>query len=87
MLLGATLLPVADVFSSETSFSCPNESEHKDKGDLYHCDSSSQLVKIEGWGLLSSPWHAVIGFIRESVMIIQTVIKNGNQDKTVCTLE
>ncbi|XP_054875762.1 guanylate kinase 1b isoform X1 [Poeciliopsis prolifica] len=34
MLLGATLLPVADVFSSESSFSCPNESEHKDKD--YH---------------------------------------------------
>lgn len=33
MLLGATLLPVADVFSSEeleTSFSCPNESETTD---------------------------------------------------------
>lgn len=39
MLLGATLLPVADVFSSEdldlsTSFSGPNESETTDKGDL-----------------------------------------------------
>uniref|UniRef100_A0A3Q2QD88 Guanylate kinase 1b n=1 Tax=Fundulus heteroclitus TaxID=8078 RepID=A0A3Q2QD88_FUNHE len=31
MLLGATLLPVADVFSSETSFSCPNESEPTEK--------------------------------------------------------
>lgn len=37
MLLGATLLPVADVFSSEdleTSFSCQNESETTDEGDL-----------------------------------------------------
>lgn len=36
LLLGATLLPVADVFSSdlETSFSCPNESEPTDEGDL-----------------------------------------------------
>lgn len=37
MLLGATLLPVADVLSSEdldTSFSCPNDSEPTDKGDL-----------------------------------------------------
>ncbi|XP_049443307.1 guanylate kinase 1b isoform X1 [Epinephelus fuscoguttatus] len=39
MLLGATLLPVADVFSSEdleksSSFSCPNESETTDKD--YH---------------------------------------------------
>lgn len=36
MLLGATLLPVADVFSSdlETSFSCPNDSEPTDEGDL-----------------------------------------------------
>ena len=39
MLLGATLLPVADVLSSEdlelsTSFSCPNDSETTDKGDL-----------------------------------------------------
>ncbi|KAM4739607.1 guanylate kinase 1b isoform 2-T2 [Anableps anableps] len=34
MLLGATLLPVADVFSSETSFSCPNDSEPTDKD--YH---------------------------------------------------
>ncbi|KAE8294143.1 Guanylate kinase [Larimichthys crocea] len=37
MLLGATLLPVADVFSSEdleNSFSCPNESETTDKD--YH---------------------------------------------------
>eukprot|EP00066_Takifugu_rubripes_P008206 XP_003974230.1 PREDICTED: guanylate kinase-like [Takifugu rubripes] len=36
MLLGATLLPVADVFSSdlETSFSCPNDSEPTDED--YH---------------------------------------------------
>ncbi|XP_004067765.1 guanylate kinase-like isoform X1 [Oryzias latipes] len=37
MLLGATLLPVAAIFSSddlETSFSCPNESETTDKD--YH---------------------------------------------------
>lgn len=37
MLLGATLLPVAAVFSSEdleNSFSCPNESETTDEGDL-----------------------------------------------------
>lgn len=57
-LLGATLLPVADVFSSEdlemsTSFSCPNESETADKGDL-KCDSWSQLtfvLKAEGSGV------------------------------------
>ncbi|CAK6958061.1 guanylate kinase 1b isoform X1 [Scomber scombrus] len=42
MLLGATLLPVADVFSSEdldlsTSFSCPNESETTETTDKdYH---------------------------------------------------
>lgn len=39
MLLGATLLPVADILSSEdlelsATFSCPNESEPTDKGDL-----------------------------------------------------
>ncbi|XP_047231077.1 guanylate kinase 1b isoform X3 [Girardinichthys multiradiatus] len=34
MLLGATLLPVADVFSSETLFLCPNKSEPTDKD--YH---------------------------------------------------
>lgn len=58
ILLGATLLPVADVFSSEdlemsTSFSCPNESETADKGDL-KCDSWSQLtfvLKAEGSGV------------------------------------
>uniref|UniRef100_A0A3Q2QDZ5 Guanylate kinase 1b n=1 Tax=Fundulus heteroclitus TaxID=8078 RepID=A0A3Q2QDZ5_FUNHE len=36
MLLGATLLPVADVFSSETSFSCPNESEPTVKGPTFN---------------------------------------------------
>lgn len=52
MLLGATLLPVADVFSSEeiemsTSFSCPNESETTESGDLsvIHVDGVS---KVEG---------------------------------------
>lgn len=39
MLLGATLLPVAAVLSSEdiemsASFPCPNESETTDEGDL-----------------------------------------------------
>lgn len=39
MLLGAILLPIAAVFSNEDlakspSYSCPNESEIPDKGDL-----------------------------------------------------
>lgn len=64
MLLGATLLPVADIFSSESSFSCPNESETTDEGDPSVILDHSYLT-AEGWGLLSSSWHAVIGFIKE----------------------
>ena len=70
MLLGATLLPVADVFSSEdleTSFSCPNESETTDKGDLTVIPDHS--FTAEGWGLLSSSWHAVIGLLGTSHLV------------------
>lgn len=51
MLLGATLLPVADIFSSEdleTSFSCPNESETTDKGDLTVIPNHSLLRQRDG---------------------------------------
>lgn len=56
MLLGATLLPVADVFSSEdlemsTSFSCPNESETTEtthKGDLSVIPDHSFLKQRDG---------------------------------------
>lgn len=54
MLLGATLLPVAAVLSSEdvemsASFSCPNESETTDGGDLSVIpDHSVFLPQMDG---------------------------------------
>lgn len=87
MLLGATLLPVADVLSSEdleksTSFSCPNESETTDEGDL----SVIPDLKAEGWGLLSSSWHDLNGYLG-----ISSCDQRRNEiiysDQTVYTLE
>lgn len=68
MLLGATLLPVAAVLSSEdiemsASFSCPNESEPTDEGDLSVIPHHSVFFTADGWGLLSSSWHVIIGLI------------------------
>lgn len=52
MLLGATLLPVAAVLSSEDiemSASCPNESETTDEGDLSMIpDHSVFLPQMDG---------------------------------------
>lgn len=70
LLLGATLLPVADVFSSdlETSFSCPNESEPADEGDPSVIPGQSDS-REEGWGLLSLTWHALSGVQPLVVMV------------------
>lgn len=65
MLLGATLLPVAAVLSSEDiemSASCPNESGTTDEGDLSVIPDQC-IFTADGWGLLSSSWHVVIGLI------------------------
>lgn len=68
MLLGATLLPVADILSSEdlelsASFSCPNESETTDKGDLSVIPDHS-FMKDGGYfhhpGTLSLDLHALV---------------------------
>lgn len=67
MLLGATLLPVADVFSSEdleksTPLSSPNESETTDKGDSW-----SQLLYSTGMGVTFIVRGVVIGLKDQKV--------------------